>query len=104
MTFLLKRRRIQMRIVIAFFLFLGTFSGQQLPHDDEIRIAEGIRLANKIQDKIWPGWSKAPFGILLVTNDGEFLVNHPKQPEGFTKAGHSDRIGSEVYFRPRKFP
>ncbi len=68
-----------------------------------MRIAESFRLAHQIEDKIWPEWSKAPFPVLLVTADGEFLINHPKQPEGFTKAGHSDRLDSDIYFRPRKF-
>lgn len=81
---------------------------QQLPHDDEIRIAESIRLAQKVQDKVWPGWSKAPFGILLVTPTGEFLVNHPlgsgATPEGFMKSGHSDVLNADVWVRPRKFP
>lgn len=76
---------------------------QQIPHDDEVRIAEGFRLALRIEDKIWPGWSKAPFSVLLVTPDGEFLVNHPRQPDGFAKAGHSDLLNSDIYFRKRQF-
>src|SRR6266513_1706466 len=91
-------------LILIVVLALGNCVAQQLPRDDEIRIAEGFRLANQIEDKIWPGWSKAPFSVLLVTPDSEFLVNHPNQPEGFTKAGHSDRLNSDVYVRPRKFP
>src|SRR5947209_6215047 len=90
--------------LLLILLGCGAAYAQQLPHDDEVRIAEGFRLAHQIQDKIWPGWTEVPFSVLLVTADGEFLVNHPKQPEGFTKAGHSDRLDSDVYVRPRKFP
>ena len=91
-------------LVFALIVLLSSCLAQQLPHDDEIRIAEGFRLAQQFQDRIWPGWSKAPFSVLLVTADSEFLVNHPTQPEGFSKAGHSDRLDSDVYVRPRKFP
>jgi hypothetical protein len=101
------RRQIDMcsftKSVFAVCLLVSAAFAQQIPHDDEVRIAEGFRLAHQIQDKIWPGWSNAPFPVLLVTADGEFLINHPKQPEGFTKAGHSDRLDSDIYFRPRKF-
>jgi hypothetical protein len=86
------------------FALLATSFAQQLPHDDEVRIAEAFRLAHQIQDNIWPGWSKAPFGVLLVTPDDEFLINYPRQPEGFTKAGHSEQLHSDVYVRSRKFP
>jgi hypothetical protein len=96
-------------LIVAFIVAAAlTAFAQQLPHDDEVRLAEGIHLAQKVQDKIWQGWSKAPFGILLTTQDGEFLINHPLKPgaapEGFTKSGHSELLQTDVWVRPRKFP
>lgn len=94
----------RLKLILCVLALLCAAAAQQLPHDDAVRIAEGFRLAHQIEDKIWPGWSRAPFSVLLVTSDGEFLINHPKQPEGFTRAGHSDLLDSDVYVRPRKFP
>lgn len=93
-----------MRCLIALLALLACSFAQQIPHDDEVRIAEGIRLADKVEDSIWPDWHQAPFSVLLVAPEGEFLIRHPKQPEGFSKAGHSDLLRSDVYFRPLKFP
>lgn len=68
------------------------------------RIAEAIRLAGAVQDRIWPDWSKAPFSILLVTQGNEFLINHPADPPAGFKFCMTDRlIGGKVYYRSRKF-
>jgi len=95
-------------LIVAFILAASTAFAQQLSHDDEVRLAEGIHLAQKVQDKIWPEWGKSPFGILLITQDGEFLINHPLKtssaPEGFTKSGRSALLYADVWVRPRKFP
>ena len=70
---------------------------------DRVRLAEAFRLSDKLGDTIWPGWSKAPFAVLLVTSDKEFLIRHPKPSEDFTFIGHDDLLKSDVYYRERKF-
>ena len=50
---------------------------------DRIRIAEVYRIGEKLQDRLWPGWSTAPFGILFITDDNEFLIRHPKPNNEF---------------------
>jgi len=35
---------------------------------DRTRLAEAFRL-DQIGERVWPGWSKAPFAVLLVTPD-----------------------------------
>jgi hypothetical protein len=97
-----------MRLLSAFLLplllFLSTASGQQLSSDDEVRIAEARRLAGEVGDRIWKGWHLAPFPVLLVTPATELLIGYPQAPTGFEKVGHSDRLNSHVYARPRQFP
>jgi hypothetical protein len=69
-----------------------------LPADDAVRISEFYRLAAQIQDKIWPGWSKTPAPVLLVTSDAEYLTHFPDPPKDFQNAGDG------VYARPHQFP
>ena len=71
---------------------------------DRVRLAEAFRLGEKLGDELWPGWSKAPFAVLLVTRDKEFLIRHPRPTEEFKSLGYDQELKSDVYFRDRKFP
>ena len=70
---------------------------------DRIRIAEVYRIGEKLQDEVWPEWSTAPFGILFVTDDNEFLIRHAKPNDQFTSIGYDKLLKSEVFVRSRKF-
>jgi hypothetical protein len=86
-----------MRAAITVLLLAVSAAGQQLPHDDTIRLDEFYRLASQIQDTIWPEWSKTPAPVLLVTESAEFLSHSPAPPKDFIK------IAEDLYLRPRKF-
>jgi hypothetical protein len=96
-------------IVLIVSLLLATVKtpGQaikpQLRIDDRIRMAEAFRMGEKLGDRIWKGWSKAPFAVLLVTPEYEFLVRHPKPSPEFTSIGYEPLLKSEVYVRKRVF-
>lgn len=75
-----------------------------IPEADRVRLAEAFRLAEAIGDGIWPGWSKVPFAVVLVTPEKEFFVRHPAPPANAKGAGWDALLGSEVYARPRSFP
>ncbi|MBW8770563.1 MAG: hypothetical protein JF589_12455 [Gemmatimonadetes bacterium] len=75
-----------------------------LAPDDRIRIAEAFRLADAVGDQIWPAWTSAPFAILLVTPEREFLIRHPRPTPDFTPLGYDSLLQSEVLVRPRQFP
>jgi hypothetical protein len=75
-----------------------------LPDADRVRIVEGFRLADALCDRIWPGWSKAPFAVLLVTPEHEFLIRHPPPAGGFTSLGEDAVLKQPVWFRKRVFP
>ena len=62
------RDAISARALLALSTTLFAQAPKPLPADDAIRIAEFYRLAEQIQDKIWPGWSKTPAPLLLVTS------------------------------------
>ncbi len=70
---------------------------------DRVRLREVFRLGESIGDRVWPGWSKAPFAVLLVTPDYEFLMRHPKPSADFTNLGYDKLLKQQVYYRKRVF-
>jgi len=74
-----------------------------IPTIDRIRIAEAYRIAESVQDDLWRGWSTAPFGMLFITDEHEFLIRHKKPSDEFTSIGYDKLLKSEVFVRPRKF-
>jgi hypothetical protein len=87
-------------LVLTGFVFGVVVAGftQEVPAEDKVRIAEFYRLAASIDDQIWPGWSKVPDPLLLVTAESEFLTHHPSPPAEFKAAGDG------FFVRPRQFP
>jgi hypothetical protein len=71
---------------------------------DRTRLSEAFRLGDQIGDRIWSGWSRAPFAVLLVTPDTEFLIRHPQPSPDFTKIGYDALLKSDVFYRKRNFP
>ncbi|NBC85358.1 MAG: hypothetical protein GVY25_04110 [Bacteroidetes bacterium] len=74
-----------------------------LSEADRVRIAEVYRLAEAVQDSMWNGWSEAPFALLLVTPEHEYLVHHPKPSEDFRSVRYDSLIQSVIYVRERVY-
>ena len=81
----------------------SSISAVALAADNRIRIAEAFRLAAAVGDEIWPAWTSAPFAILLVTPEREFLLRHPRPSPEFTKVGYDSLLATDVFVRARKF-
>ncbi len=75
-----------------------------VPAEDRIRLAEAFRLADHVGDRIWPGWSRVPFAVLLVTGETEYFVRHARPPADARPIGRDPLLGSEIYARPRSLP
>ena len=95
-------------LVLNFILLLavGNAFSQDKPalrELDRTRLAEAFRLGDQLGDQLWPGWSKAPFAVLLVTPDKEFLIRHPRPSTDFTSIGYDTKLKSEIFYRDRKF-
>lgn len=88
---------------VLIFTFSVAVTGQAIREIDRVRIAEVYRIADKIQNQIWIGWDKAPFGMLFVDDDYEFLIRHPKPSDEFQSLGYDKLLKSEVFVRQRKF-
>ena len=70
---------------------------------DRTRLAEAFRLADAVGNKVWPDWDTAPFAVLLVTPDHEFLIRHAKPSEDFTPLGEDAVLKTKVWSRKRTF-
>jgi len=105
MTYELKSVLKSLMFVIAFCLAAGaqTEITPQIPLPDRIRLAEAFRLADKLGDEVWKGWSQAPFAVVLVTHEYEFLIRHPSPPKEFTELGTDSLLKSKIYYRKRVF-
>lgn len=73
-----------------------------LDRADRIRLAEGIRLAEAVGDSIWQGWTSAPFAILLVGQEHEFLLRHDHPTPDFQPLGDGI-LEAPLRARPRQF-
>jgi hypothetical protein len=94
------------RILLVVFVVLTTrdvpAQGKPaIPDVDRIRLAEAFRIGEKLGDRVWSNWDKAPFAVLLVTPEYEFLIRHPRPSNDFTLAGNDTLLKSNVYFRKR---
>src|SRR6476661_7873101 len=68
---------------------------------DRIRLAEAFRLSGTLGNQLWAGLSKAPFAVLLVTPEHEFLIRHPKPSSDFVLINYDPLLQSKVYYRRR---
>jgi hypothetical protein len=78
-------------------------SRPNLSETDRIRLAEAFQIADKLGDRVWKDLSKAPFAVLLVTREHEFLIRHPNPSNDFTLIGNDATLKSDIYFRKRRF-
>ena len=73
----------------------------QISQVDRVRLAEAFRLGDELGDRVWPGWSRAPFAVLLVTPETEFLIRHPKPSADFIRLAYDQLLRSDIYYRKR---
>ena len=70
---------------------------------DRTRLREAYRLADQLGDRVWPGWHDAPFALILVTPDYEYLIRHSHPSADFARLGTDTLVGAPVYYRKRVF-
>ena len=90
--------------LLVHFITPGTFAQESqptIPEIDRIRLAEAFRIGETLGNKVWKDWDKAPFAVLLVTPENEFLIRHPQPSKDFTLIGYDSLLKSDVYFRKR---
>lgn len=98
------------KLLIAFVIILSiskpVFSIKDNPdfrEADKIRINEAFQIFKNSGNSIWSNWDKAPFTLILVTDENEFLINISNPPDDFKNIGYDSFIGDSIYSRPRQF-
>jgi hypothetical protein len=72
-----------------------------LPPADRARLAEVFRLAARVRDRVWPGWSATPMPILLVTDSVEYYIAPGPAGSGFRPGPYDTLLRRQVSVRPR---
>ena len=75
----------------------------ELPTRDRVRLAESMRLADELADRLWPGWGRTAMPTLLVGDSVEFLIGHPRPGAEFARLGYDSLLRRDVWTRPRQF-
>jgi hypothetical protein len=102
----MKNRTLALALMIASAIAGETraaLAQSSIPATDRIRLGETFRLADSLGERLWNGWYHAPFAVLLVTPQREFLLRHPRPTAGFDSLGFDSLLGSAVWSRPRRF-
>jgi len=97
-------KRIHTLVVLVALAIPAAAQQPRLDNPDRVRLAEAFRLGDVMGNTLWPGWTKAPFAVLLVTADNEFLIRHEKPSPDFTLVNYDPLLRSNVYVRKRTQP
>ncbi|GAB2657170.1 hypothetical protein GCM10027036_08320 [Flavihumibacter cheonanensis] len=72
-------------------------------YQDKIRIREAILISEQYGEQIWKNLEQLPFVVLLVSDNTEFLVNHPYPSSDFQLSENDTILKTKIYFRSRRF-
>jgi hypothetical protein len=98
------KAKIDLLLFLTLLLFAPLVRAQDKPHVtdiDRVRLAEAFRIGDTLGNQLWSGSNKAPFSVLLVTPDNEFLIRHPKPSTDFTLLNYDRLLKSNIYYRKR---
>lgn len=97
------------RVLLVLFVFLTAphVLAQEkpaIPDIERTRLAEAFRIGERLGNRVWGNWNKAPFAVLLITPEYEFLIRHPRPSADFTLVENDHLLKSNVYLRKRTYP
>jgi hypothetical protein len=73
-----------------------------MPEPDRVRVAEALRLSDRLSGSLWPGWERTPFRLLLVTDSVELFLGHRDLPGDFALQTYDSLLRREIWARPRQ--
>jgi hypothetical protein len=97
----LANKLIAVAFVVVSPLFAAAQPKPQLSETDRVRLAESFRIGDQLGNRIWSNWDRAPFSVLLVTAENEFLIRHPKPSADFVLLNYDPVLRSQIYYRKR---
>lgn len=77
----------------------------KIRQEDKIRIKEALRISELYGDSIWNGWNEAPFLVIVVTDENEYLFTDENKTEeqGFTYSEFDTITNRHVFMRSKTF-
>ena len=100
-------KKIIFSLFLLLFILINIVYSQsgtaEIRYEDKIRIKEAVNIFNIYGNKLWNGWDKAPFAILLVTNEKEYMINYDEPSSDFKITEYDTVLNRNIYSRPRKF-
>lgn len=93
--------------ILIILLLLCVYSYSQVPSvrlEDKTRIREAIKIQDEVGNEVWDGITRVPITLLLITEDIEFLFNHPYPSSEFIFLENDTITKSNIYYRSRQFP
>lgn len=97
-----------MKLFVLFFLTVHLLAASDVvfgrEYDPRELILEARKLAQSYGDQVWPGYSDAPFGVLLVDGDTERIFCHQWPLDGFLPASEDEILRCSTAARPATFP
>mgnify|MGYP001810241125 CR=1 FL=1 len=97
------RNGILLLILLSCSSYSFSYSPPLMRYQDKIRIREAILISNQFEEQIWKNLGQLPFVILLVSDNTEFLVNHPYPSSDFQLSENDTILKTKIYFRSRRF-
>lgn len=92
-----------MAIVLVFAFVPPASSPQSLPATEAATLQCAHQVFAAVGEKVWPGWSRAPFSTLLIVGDHEFLVSKMSGVAGFSPTDAKPLPGYVILHRSRSF-
>lgn len=96
---------VRLRLALLLLLCSATFSTLAqtsiLGQANAVRIGEAQRLLSWLKQSDDWSWEDAPFAVLLLTEERDFLVGHPSPTDDFVSEGVDPVLGMDVFSRPR---
>ncbi len=96
--------------ILSIYLFLVTSIVVSMPVtkpevrvEDKWRIREAVSIRDNIGETIWEGISNVPFVILLVSENYEYLFNHPNPSDDFKLLEFDTITNTSIYYRKTVF-
>lgn len=95
-----------LRITLILLLVFSqkiSFSQNRIGNTEALLIKEAKLIADTYGDKIWQGFSTAPFILILVTDSVEYLIHHPYPSADFKLLYRDSILDTDVYARSRTY-
>ncbi len=90
-------------IISLILLWSNTPSEIKIQDKERHCIAEAIKISKKYSNSVWKDFNKTPFTLILVTEEYEFLINHPNPTKDFIFLEYDSLLESKIFYRKTQF-